>query len=127
MAETSTVGGVISGYWATGRLKSATVPASVTRMDRTLAKIGRSMKKRVNMRGPAGQSVGGGKRAGLAAGVGGFGDALGAIVPAGRAEAVQVGEVVREAQKLSEIIGMSFGQSGHNPNPDPTELLIVWS
>src|SRR5262245_5179010 len=47
MADTSTVGGVISGYWATGRLKTATPPASVTRMDSTEAKIGRSMKKRV--------------------------------------------------------------------------------
>src|SRR3954447_8200660 len=49
MADTSTVGGVISGYWATGRLKTATPPASVTRMDSTVAKIGRSMKNRVNV------------------------------------------------------------------------------
>src|SRR5262245_61319217 len=50
MADTSTVGGVISGYCAIGSRKSAIPPASVTTMDSTEAKIGRSMKKRVNMR-----------------------------------------------------------------------------
>src|SRR5215218_3169547 len=47
-ADTSTVGGVISGYCATGKFISAMAPASVTTMDSTAAKIGRSMKKREN-------------------------------------------------------------------------------
>ena len=42
---TSTVGGVTSGYWATGSDSAATEPASVTTIDSTEAKIGRSMKK----------------------------------------------------------------------------------
>src|SRR5579884_2620506 len=45
MAVTSTVGGVTSGYCATGRLRSAIAPANVMTMDSTEAKIGRSMKK----------------------------------------------------------------------------------
>src|SRR4051812_13949512 len=49
-AVTSIVGGVISGYWATGSEVTDTPPASTSRMDRTEAKIGRSMKKRVNIR-----------------------------------------------------------------------------
>src|SRR5947207_15806259 len=47
-AETSTVGGVISGYCAIGSPNSATLPASVTMIDSTEAKIGRLMKKREN-------------------------------------------------------------------------------
>jgi hypothetical protein len=47
--EMVTAGGLISGYWATGRLTSASVPAKAIRMDTTAAKIGRSMKKRLNM------------------------------------------------------------------------------
>ena len=43
-AETSTVGGVISGYCAIGSVNSATAPASVITIDSTEAKIGRSMK-----------------------------------------------------------------------------------
>src|SRR5579871_412662 len=43
------LGGVICGYWATGRLSAATAPASVITMDRTDAKIGRSMKKCENI------------------------------------------------------------------------------
>ena len=39
------LGGVICGYCAMGRLKTATPPASVMTMDSTAAKIGRSMKK----------------------------------------------------------------------------------
>ncbi len=39
-----TVGGEISGYCETGRLNDEMMPASVTRMAMTLAKIGRSMK-----------------------------------------------------------------------------------
>ena len=39
------LGGVIWGYCATGRLITATAPASVMRIDSTDAKIGRSMKK----------------------------------------------------------------------------------
>src|SRR3990167_8951969 len=38
-------GGAISGYCATGRVKKATVPTSVIRIEMTEAKIGRSMKK----------------------------------------------------------------------------------
>src|SRR5579871_2893209 len=45
-AVTTTVGGVTSGYWAIGRLNTATAPARVMTMDSTDAKIGRSMKKR---------------------------------------------------------------------------------
>src|SRR5437763_917249 len=56
-AETSTVGGVISGYCATGNVQTATPPASVMTMDSTEAKIGRSMKKRENM-GIRGQGPG---------------------------------------------------------------------
>src|SRR5579871_2496374 len=39
------LGGVIGGYCANGRLKSATAPARVMTIDSTAAKIGRSMKK----------------------------------------------------------------------------------
>ena len=49
-AETSTVGGVMFGYWATGSDESATNPESITSTESTVAKIGRSMKKRVNMK-----------------------------------------------------------------------------
>src|SRR3954452_23192454 len=47
--EMVTAGGLISGYWATGRLTSASPPASAMTTDTTAAKIGRSMKKRLNM------------------------------------------------------------------------------
>jgi len=40
-----TVGGVISGYWATGSTKRDTMPAIVITIDSTAAKIGRSMKR----------------------------------------------------------------------------------
>ena len=46
------LGGVIGGYWATGRLNTATAPASVMTIDSTEAKIGRSMKKCENMNVP---------------------------------------------------------------------------
>src|SRR5271156_5079768 len=46
MAVTSTVGGVTSGYWATGSVKTATPPASTKTTERTMAKTGRSMKNR---------------------------------------------------------------------------------
>ncbi len=49
-AETCTVGGAISGYWATGRNQTAMPPASVITIDSTEAKIGRKMKKRENTR-----------------------------------------------------------------------------
>ena len=45
MAVTSTVGGVTSGYCATGSVNTATPPASMMTIDSTEAKIGRSMKK----------------------------------------------------------------------------------
>src|SRR5207253_5040321 len=38
-ADTSTVGGAISGYWATGKVKSAMPPARTMTMDNTEAKI----------------------------------------------------------------------------------------
>src|SRR5947209_5906068 len=44
MQVTDTVGGVMDGNWARGSVKTAMPPARVTRMDRTEAKIGRSMK-----------------------------------------------------------------------------------
>src|SRR5436190_11066583 len=47
-----TPGGVIRGYWATGRLKRAIPPIRVMTTDSTVAKIGRSMKKRANIPGP---------------------------------------------------------------------------
>src|SRR3954447_20371142 len=43
---TVTEGGAIWGYWASGRLNRAMPPASVMTIDRTAAKIGRSMKNR---------------------------------------------------------------------------------
>src|SRR5262245_62164240 len=48
MADTSTVGGVMSGYCAIGSPRTAIRPASVTKIDSTDAKIGRLMKKLVN-------------------------------------------------------------------------------
>src|SRR6516164_1419195 len=44
-AVTFTVGGTISGYWATGRIANAPKPNAITKMLRTVAKRGRSMKK----------------------------------------------------------------------------------
>src|SRR5947209_5256310 len=44
-AVTCTVGGVTSGYCATGSASSATPPAITNTIDSTEAKIGRSMKK----------------------------------------------------------------------------------
>ena len=41
-----TVGGVISGYWATGKPSDAMIPAMTMTMEMTDAKIGRLMKKR---------------------------------------------------------------------------------
>ena len=43
------MGGVISGYWATGSTQTAIPPPSVMMIDNTEAKIGRWMKKRENM------------------------------------------------------------------------------
>src|SRR5437868_13709255 len=48
---TITVGGAIGGYIAMGSAHSAIAPASVITIDRTVAKIGRSMKKRENTGG----------------------------------------------------------------------------
>src|SRR5262245_11403767 len=48
MAVTWTVGGVMSGYWATGSRKAATPPTSTMTSEMTQAKIGRSTKKRAN-------------------------------------------------------------------------------
>src|SRR5512134_3670995 len=45
LADTVTVGGAIGGYCSTGRPTSAARPASVTTIERTLAKIGRRMQK----------------------------------------------------------------------------------
>src|ERR1043165_6893357 len=47
-ADTSTVGGVISGYWATGSVNSAMPPPSTMTIDSTEAKIGLLIKKREN-------------------------------------------------------------------------------
>src|SRR5579863_6894364 len=46
MHDTCTVGGAIGGYCAIGSVESATAPASVTRIEMTAAKTGRSMKNR---------------------------------------------------------------------------------
>src|SRR5262245_34272523 len=42
------LGGVICGYWASGRVQTATPPARVMTSDSTVAKMGLSMKKREN-------------------------------------------------------------------------------
>jgi hypothetical protein len=42
------VGGVISGYWAMGRLKSVSNPAMIMTMEITLANMGLSIKNRLN-------------------------------------------------------------------------------
>src|SRR5450631_691225 len=47
-ADTSTVGGVISGYCATGSVASEMPPASTMTIDSTEAKIGRLMKNLEN-------------------------------------------------------------------------------
>src|SRR4029077_7640163 len=47
-AETSTVGGAISGYWAIGKVNRALPPPKVITIERTEAKIGRLIKKREN-------------------------------------------------------------------------------
>jgi hypothetical protein len=44
-AVTCTVGGVTFGYCSTGSVRHATIPARTRTIDRTEAKIGRSMKK----------------------------------------------------------------------------------
>src|SRR3954452_2684674 len=46
---TTTPGGVIRGYWATGRVIRAMKPMSVMTTLSTVAKMGRSMKKRDSM------------------------------------------------------------------------------
>jgi hypothetical protein len=40
-----TCGGVMSGYWAIGKLNIATAPPRVMMIEITVAKIGRSMQK----------------------------------------------------------------------------------
>src|SRR5208283_2689213 len=50
-AVTEMVGGVTSGYCATGSRTRATRPTRTITTERTVAKIGRSTKKRANMRG----------------------------------------------------------------------------
>src|SRR5215467_14238033 len=52
------VGGVIGGYCATGRLKTATRPARKMTMDSTEAKIGRRMKKWDMAKGVRSQETG---------------------------------------------------------------------
>src|SRR5262245_32466323 len=57
---TTTPGGVMRGYWAIGRENSAMPPTSVITTLSTVAKIGRSMKKRDSMAdGPSLLAVGG--------------------------------------------------------------------
>src|SRR3954466_11358431 len=46
VAVTWTVGGATSGHWAIGSFGSDTTPTITMTIDRTVAKIGRSMKKR---------------------------------------------------------------------------------
>ena len=48
-ALTCTVGGVMSGYWAMGRIPSVTSPATTMSSANTVAKIGRSMKNFENI------------------------------------------------------------------------------
>src|SRR5579859_4317640 len=51
-ADTSTVGGAISGYCASGNVNSAMVPPNTMTIDSTEAKIGRLMKKLENTTQP---------------------------------------------------------------------------
>src|SRR4051812_36369111 len=51
-ADTSTVGGVISGYCVTGSRTTKIPPARVMTIDSTEAKMGRLMKKRENTARP---------------------------------------------------------------------------
>src|SRR6185369_11604149 len=44
-ARTTIVGGTTSGYWATGSTRYARLPSRIVTIERTAAKIGRSMKK----------------------------------------------------------------------------------
>src|ERR1043166_9214356 len=52
LAVTLIVGGTTSGYCAMGSLTSATTPTITMTIDSTLAKMGRSMKKRESMDSP---------------------------------------------------------------------------
>src|SRR3954464_4775357 len=61
MAETWTVGGTTSGYWAMGSLMSRNRPRITVATDSMAAPMGRSIKKRENM---AWSSVGSGIVAG---------------------------------------------------------------
>src|SRR4051794_1486486 len=63
--DTCTPGGVICGYCAIGKVNSAIPPARAMAMDSTVAKIGRSMKKRVSMSAPHGGWAERGHRRGL--------------------------------------------------------------
>src|SRR4051812_44845806 len=56
----------MSGYWAIGSVNTAIPPASVITIESTVAKMGRSMKKRENIvgyylgvKGPSGREAGG--------------------------------------------------------------------
>ncbi len=51
LASTVTIGGASSGYWEIGETNIATEPPSRIRIEMTDDRIGRSMKKWVNMRG----------------------------------------------------------------------------
>ena len=53
IAVTVTTGGAISGYCAIGSTRIDARPARMMKIDRTAAKIGRSMKKRENISSPA--------------------------------------------------------------------------
>src|SRR6478609_5355289 len=75
--EMDTPGGVIRGYCATGRWISAIPPISVIATDRTVAKIGRSMKNREITASSLSLRISG---RGLVRGLG----RLGGLVPGGR-------------------------------------------
>ncbi len=49
MADTITVGGVMSGYWAMGRLLNVSTPASTIATAMTMENMGRCMKNLENM------------------------------------------------------------------------------
>src|SRR3954471_3154554 len=49
VAVTEIVGGATSGYWAIGSCVRATTPTMTMTIDSTVAKMGRSMKKWVNI------------------------------------------------------------------------------
>src|ERR1700683_5408493 len=104
--EIDTPGGVIRGYWATGRYFSAMPPINVMTTDRTVAKIGRSMKKRANM--PGASLVGSARtfRVGLRLGAGRSGWGFGrlAVEDGGTAERWHVDQLRPDFHPRADLL-----------------------